>query len=158
MNSLIDCSLLRCQSLDRDEWLQYRKALKVSVSSSGINVLDTNSSSMVLDFPIHSIEKVEFMRNGINRIFCGPENRDLAIKISTEEGCRQFRRAVEFCGISFSNSLLSPNSTIMDEQFCLPDLSKPEVHEFIMDLLYADGFQDFVAELKKMIDGNYNKH
>ena len=152
MNSLIDCSLLRCQSLDKDEWLQFRKTLKVSVSSSGIHVLDTDSSSTVLDFPIDSIQKVEFMRNGINRIFCGSEDRDIAIKILTDKDCQQFRRAVEFSGISFSNILLSSNSNIIDEQFCLPDLSKPEVHEFIMNLLYADGFQDFVTELQRMID------
>lgn len=154
MNKLIDCCLLRCQSLDSGEWLQYRQPMSVTISStSGISVLDQNSSSVVLEFPIHKIQKVEFMTKGINRIFCGLENRDMAIKILSDADCQEFRRAMEICGIPILISSTANNSSIIDEQFRFPDLTNPEVHEFITDLLHTDGFQHFVTDLKRMIDG-----
>lgn len=153
MNKLIDCYLLRFQSLDSDDWLQYRETMNVTVSPTGISVLDKNSSSAILEFPIHKIQKVEYMANGINRIFCGAENRGIAIKILSDADCQEFRRAMEVCGIPNLISSTANKSTIIDEEFRFPDLTNPEVREFITDLLYTDGFQHFVTDLKRMIDG-----
>eukprot|EP01036_Dinobryon_divergens_P025621 gene25621-34189_t len=127
--------------------------MNVAVSPSGISVLDKNSSSAILEFPIHKIQKVEFMSKGINRIFCGPENRDMAIKILSDAECQEFKRAMEVCGIPILISSTANKSTIIDEEFRFPDLTNPEVREFITDLLYTDGFQHFVTDLKRMIDG-----
>ena len=147
----MNCLLLKQHSAEKGEWLEHKKQFQVTVAKSGIYLVEIDEpSKIVMNFEMSSISRVEFLENRINKIATDESTPVFAIKFLSDAANLQFRTNVEAFAIPHNYNASS--FAAMDTKFHFPDLSDPDVQEFVSSLLYTDGFQDFVSEIKKMID------
>ena len=140
------CTFLR-YSPEQNTWLQNAKKCSCDVSNGGITIRDIEGS-LVCDLPRASIKTVESMNSIVARINSNTSVR-IALKFDTPASLQStFRnlREIEIPCTDVSAPSSATSATSM------PDLSDPNVQEFVLQLLFREDFAEFCADLNQLFE------
>jgi hypothetical protein len=153
----LKCTLLRCN--EQNVWVECIRPCVLDVTggvSSGIAfsliVRDSETGSLVGDFPLPSITKAEALTGVVMKIHTAGGAR-IAIRFEQPADLSAVLRALSNNQIPCS-TVEAPSYIPSNESAgVIPDLSDPTVQELALKLLFREDFQQFCQNLSELLDG-----
>ena len=140
-----DVALLRRNG--RGEWLELNRNVRAIVSSSGL-VIRELSGALIADFPIVAVKIVTQSGSSFIDITFGEHGDEIVVlKMVSATEVEHFKRNLTQLNFQVSNR--NPHTNGVQNSF--PNLKDPRVQEFIVNILFSDGFKDFASDLKGML-------
>ena len=136
--------LLRCSR--QGEWVELRKEAVAQVTSTGLVVRESVSSSLLADFPFASVQKLEKISPAM--VTVNTLSDRMALLFSDVIDATQFYVNCAALKWPIQDSTLKLGQ---EEEFHLPQLNHPAVQDFVVKLIFSDEFKSFVSDLKGLL-------
>jgi hypothetical protein len=155
--SIMRCKLLRCN--EQNFWVECVRPCVLEVTggktsgvASSLIVRDSETGSLIGDFPLASISKAESLNRSVVRIHI-ISGAKVAIRFEDHSDSSALIRLLSGNQIACSNveapSFVPENTP----GGVIPNLNDPAVQELALKLLFREDFQQFCQDLSDLLDG-----
>ena len=144
------CNILRMNEIN-NEWMELSSDSVITISTGLIVVRDMTTRSLQIDLPASSVERTEFIDH-VNLIKITTKTRDVPMGLSLKNlaSLTMLKESMTTHGIKHSD-IVRENSLEM------PNLSHPQVQEYVLKLMFSDDFSDFVDDLQHLLEAFDNR-
>ena len=145
---------MRCS--EQGEWVEHIKHCVIEISTGvgrfSLIIRESDSSSLVADFPRASIRNVESLSSIVLRIYSISGIR-VALRFEEPASLIAIFKILVENEIPCADKLAPSNADGCNITNIMPDLSDPIIQEFVLKLLFREDFKRFVADLGDLIGG-----
>lgn len=119
----------------------------MDVFATGIVLREISSGSLLADFPLTSLERIDVVTKHIIRIVLQNEVEKIALKFGHEFDYESFLRLL--CSNNVPVSIKNKEH-VESNAVSIPDANDECVQELLLQLLYSDKFKIFVEDLGEL--------